>query len=90
MCKHMLAGIKSRLKKALQGVILAEQLLKQTKGAKVRVVLIRTARFFLNAYAQSGKNWLVFETIALTYLYKCFQRQYVCTSGKWSGKGSHK
>ena len=52
----MLAGIKSRLKKALQGVILAEQLLKQTKGAKVRVVLIRTARFFLNAYAQSGKK----------------------------------
>ena len=86
----MLAGIKSRLKKALQGVILAEQLLKQTKGAKVRVVLIRTARFFLNAYAQSGKkNWLVFETIALTYLYNVFQDS-TCTSGEWSGKGSHK
>ena len=49
--------IKSRLKKTLQGVILAEQLLKTNQGviyrAKVKVML---NPFFRFVHAQSGKN----------------------------------
>ena len=49
-----LAGIKSRLKKALQGVTLAEQLLKTNQGVTYRAkVLIPVFRI---AHAQSGKK----------------------------------